>query len=149
MAGIKVEERLFGEYVVGERYLSPGRTIDQADITVFAGLTQDFHPAHVDAAFAEAAYGARIAHGMLTFSIVTGLTVEYNLAAISYGYDRVRFPAPVTAGQTVVASAEVVELRDAKDPRFGLVVKQYEGKVGDAVVFVCRHTLAVRREATR
>lgn len=148
MAGLELQERLFGDYQLGERYRSMGRTLDQGDITAFAGLTQDFHPAHVDAAFAGREYGGRIAHGMLTFSVVTGLTVEYNLAAISYGYDRVRFPAPVHAGQTVVATSEVVDLRDARSPAHGLVVKQYEGTVEDGtVVFVAQHTLAVRRGA--
>lgn len=146
MAGIRIEDRFFDDYQVGERFQSMGRTIDQGDITAFAGLTLDYHPAHVDAAFAGKAYGGRIAHGMLTFAVVTGLTVEYNLAAISYGYDRVRFPNPVRAGQTLVATSEVVALRDARNPNYGLVVKHYEGTTEDgSVVFVCEHTLAVRR----
>src|SRR3712207_541985 len=138
MPGISTVDRYFDSYSVGERFESMGRTIDQGDITQFAGLTLDYHPAHVDATFAEKAYGGRIAHGMLTFALVTGLTVEYNLAAISYGYDRVRFPAPVAAGQTLVATSEVVGLRDARNPDYGLVVKRYEGMVdGDVLVFVC------------
>lgn len=146
MAGILIEQRFFDDYVLGERFRSMGRTLDQGDISLFAGITQDFHPAHVDAAFADEAYGGRIAHGMLTFAVVTGLTVEYNLAAISYGYDKVRFPAPVRAGQTVVATSEVIELRDARSPDHGLVAKQYEGRLNDGtVVFVAKHTLAVRR----
>lgn len=149
MAGITPSRRYFGAYQVGERFTSMGRTLDQGDITLFAGLTMDYHPAHVDAVFAEANYGGRIAHGMLTFAVVTGLTVEYNLEAISYGYDRVRFPTPVKAGQTLTATSEVVQLRDAKNPEYGLVVKHYEGATeGGAVAFVCEHTLAVRRTET-
>jgi len=148
MAGIIASERYFDSYQLGERFLSVGRTLDQGDITVFAGLTMDFHPAHVDAAFADATYGGRIVHGMLTFAVVTGLTVEYNLAAISYGYDRVRFPNSVMAGETLKATSEVVDLRDAKNAEYGLVVKHYEGRTAKgAVAFVCDHTLAVRRSA--
>lgn len=144
--GLGVVNRTFEGYEIGERFESLGRTIDQSDINAFAGLTLDLHPAHLDAVFAEPRYGGRLAHGMLTFSLVTGLTVEYNLRAISYGYDQVRFPGPVRAGDTLRASSEVLEKRDAKKPELGLVVKQYTGVVGDAVVFVCRHTLAVDRD---
>jgi len=143
---LDVVDRTFGSYEVGERFTSLGRTIDQSDVNAFAGLTLDLHPAHLDATFADRRYGGRLAHGMLTFSLVTGLTVEYNLRAISYGYDRVRFPAPVLAGHTLHATSEVVEKLDAKRPEVGLVVKQYTGLVGTDVVFVCRHTLAVDRD---
>ncbi|MGW3809293.1 MaoC family dehydratase [Micromonospora sp. NPDC005113] len=142
---LAVVDRLFGAYEVGERFTSMGRTIDQSDVNAFAGLTLDLHPAHLDAEFADPRYGGRLAHGMLTFSVVTGLLVEYNLRAISYGYDKVRFPGPVRSGDTVRATSEVVELRDAKSPIHGLVVKQYLGYVGDATVFSCLHILAVER----
>lgn len=143
---LQTRDRFFESYRVGECFEGIGRTIDQGDITVFAGLTLDLHPAHVDAEFADDRYGGRLAHGMLTFSIVTGLTVEYNVRAISYGYDQVRFPRPVRAGDTLRAGSEVVDLTDAKKPELGLVVKQYTGTVAGQVVFVCRHTLAVDRE---
>lgn len=142
---LEVVERAFGEYKVGESYTSMGRTVDQGDITLFAGLTLDMHPAHISNEYAEPRFGGRIAHGMLTFSIVTGLLVEYNLKGISYGYDRVRFPDAVHAGDTLTATSEVIELRDAKSPAHGLVVKQYRGTVGQKTVFVCLHTLAIER----
>ncbi len=132
--------------MLGETFTSMGRTVDQGDISLFAGLTLDLHPAHISEEFAGPRYGGRIAHGMLTFSLVTGLTVEYNLSAISYGYDRVRFPNPVHAGDTLHATSEVVELGDAKRPELGLVTKQYTGLVGDTVVFACRHTLAIEKD---
>lgn len=148
MPGWTYCERFFHEYVVGERTEGPRKTIDQAEIAQFAGLTWDFHPAHVDEVFAQDRYGGRIAHGMLTFSIVTGLTVEYNLRAISYGYDRVRFPGAVRAGDTLSAVAEVVELRDHRRPELGLVVKAYTGSNQHGeLVFACRHLLAVDRVA--
>lgn len=147
MPGWSYCERYFDDYAVGERAEGPRKTIDQADISQFAGLTWDFHPAHVDDVFAVDRYGGRIAHGMLTFAVVTGLTVEYNLRAISYGYERVRFPRPVRAGDTLGATAEVVELREHRRPELGLVVKAYTGANQDGdVVFVCQHLLAVDRE---
>jgi acyl dehydratase len=144
--GVGYIERFFEDYEVGERLTSGQRTIDQADINLFAGLTQDFHPAHVSAPYANERFGGRLAHGVLTFAIVTGLLVEYNLLAVSYGYERIRFPHAVCAGDTVSATAEVVELRPHRRPEIGLVVKRYIGsnQAGD-VVMACDHLLAVDR----
>jgi len=149
MPGWNMVERYFEDYVVGERDVERRRTVDQADVNMFAGLTLDFHPAHIDRSYADERYGGRLVHGMLTFSIVTGLNVEYNLRAISYGYEKARFPAPVKAGDTIVASAEVVELKEHRNPKIGLVTKKYTGTNQDGtVVFSCLHILAVdRREA--
>jgi len=132
--------------VLGECDVERRRTVDQADVNMFAGLTLDFHPAHVDHTYAEARYGGRLVHGMLTFSLVTGLNVEYNMRAISYGYEKVRFPAPVRSGDTLVARAEVVDLKPHRKPEIGLVTKRYTGlNQNGVVVFSCLHTLAVDR----
>jgi acyl dehydratase len=146
MSGWTNVERFFEDYVLGEREPERRRTIDQGDISQFAGLTQDFHPAHVDRTYADPRYGGRLVHGMLTFALVTGLNVEYNLRAISYGYDKVRFPNAVRAGDTVVATSEVIALEPHKKPQIGLVTKRYTGtnQSGD-VVFSCLHVLAVDR----
>lgn len=146
MPGWQTVDRCFEDYQLGERDQERRRTVDQADVNQFAGLTLDFHPAHIDSTYADPRYGGRLVHGMLTFSLVTGLNVEYNLRAISYGYDKVRFPAAVRAGDTVTARTEVVELRAHKNPKIGLVVKQYTGiNQHGEVVFSCLHTLAVDR----
>ncbi|WP_249019152.1 MaoC/PaaZ C-terminal domain-containing protein [Conexibacter sp. S30A1] len=149
MPGWTCCERYFEDYSVGERFAGPRKTVDQADVSAFAGLTWDFHPAHTDESFATERYGGRIAHGMLTFSIVTGLTVEYNLLAISYGYEKVRFPHPVRPGDTIAAAAEVKAKREHRRPDIGLVVKHYTGtNQDDAIVFVCEHILAVQRRGS-
>lgn len=144
MPGWQTVERYFEDYVVGEQDVERRRTVDQADINQFAGLTLDFHPAHIDETYAAPRYGGRLVHGMLTFSLVTGLNVEYNLRAISYGYDQVRFPGAVHAGDTIIARSEVVELKPHRRGTIGLVVKRYTAtnQNGD-VVFSCLHTLAV------
>lgn len=148
MPGWQTIERYFEDYVLGERDVERRRTVDQADVNMFAGLTLDFHPAHVDQTYAEPRYGGRLVHGMLTFSLVTGLNVEYNIRAISYGYDKVRFPAPVRSGDTLIAQAEVVDLKPHRKPEIGLVTKRYTGLNQDgAVVFSCLHTLAVDRRS--
>ncbi|MCO4319164.1 MaoC family dehydratase N-terminal domain-containing protein [Phyllobacterium sp. 21LDTY02-6] len=149
MPGWQTIERYFEDYTIGERDIERRRTVDQADTTMFAGLTLDFHPAHIDESFAAPRYGGRLVHGMLTFSIVTGLCVEYNMKAISYGYEKVRFPAPVRAGDTIVAWSEVMELTPHRKPEIGLVTKKYTGQNQDGVtVFSCLHILAIDRKAS-
>jgi 3-hydroxybutyryl-CoA dehydratase len=66
--------RYFEEFEVGESIETPARTITEADVVTFAGLSGDYNPLHTDAEFAkETMFGERIAHGMLGLSIVSGL----------------------------------------------------------------------------
>lgn len=142
--------RTFSEYQLGEMTASAQRTISDNDVIEFADLSDDHHPAHTDLHFATERFGGRLVHGVLSFAVLVGLTVENNSLAVAYGYDRIRFPHPVLAGDTITATSEVVDLKDHKNPDVGLVVKQYTGvnQHGDIVV-VAQHTLAVQRRAGR
>jgi acyl dehydratase len=95
------------------------RQVTQDDIDAFADLSGDHQWIHVDAERAtdESPYGATVAHGNLTLSLIDGfrlqlMKVEGVRLGINYGWDRVRFPAPVIAGTRVRASAELVSLDD-------------------------------------
>jgi acyl dehydratase len=64
----------FSAFEVGQEFISGGRTVTEADVSLFAGLSGDFNPLHTDAEFAKKTpFGQRIAHGMLAASISTGL----------------------------------------------------------------------------
>src|SRR5207302_9485604 len=66
--------KVFEDFAVGETIVSPGRTIEAADITALAALTGDFYPLHVDEQWErDTRFGGRIAHGPPTFSIAVGL----------------------------------------------------------------------------
>ena len=101
---------------------TPWRTVTQADIDLFAELSGDDQWIHVDSARAatESPYGATIAHGNLTLSLIDGfrlglMKIEGVKLGINYGWDRVRFPAPVIAGTQVRATAQLVSLDDLGD----------------------------------
>ena len=65
----------FSEYEVGQEFVTGRRTVTEADVVAFAGLSGDFNPLHTDKVFAESTpFGQRIAHGMLVTSISTGLS---------------------------------------------------------------------------
>src|SRR2546422_9850287 len=66
--------RYFDDIQVGEEYESPGRTVTESDIVMFAGLSGDYNVLHTDAAFMkQSIFGERIAHGLLCLAIQSGL----------------------------------------------------------------------------
>lgn len=95
---------------------SVAKTISEADVYAFAGMTGDFNPLHVDAEFArKSRFGERIAHGMLTaglISTVLGMKLP-GTGAIFLG-QTLKFLKPVRFGDTITAEAEVVSYRSDK-----------------------------------
>jgi acyl dehydratase len=95
------------------------REVTQRDIDDFARLSGDDQWIHVDVERAkkESPFGTTIAHGNLTLSMIDGLrrdlisSTGFKLG-VNYGWNRVRFPAPVPAGSRIRASAEVTELEE-------------------------------------
>lgn len=118
----------FEDYEVGSSRTSTGRTITEADIVTHAGQTGDFYPHHMDAEWCKTQpFGARMAHGTLVLSVSVGMLAgEINESAMSYGYDKVRFIAPVFIGDTITSKAEIIAKRDhtKKPEEFGMVDEQ-------------------------
>ncbi len=90
-----------------------GRTITEADIVAFSGLTGDHHPQHTDAVWAEAGpFGGIVAHGMLVLSYAAGLVPldPERIVALRRVRDAV-FKRPVKIGDTVHVDGEIVRTR--------------------------------------
>jgi 3-hydroxybutyryl-CoA dehydratase len=90
------------------------KTIAESDVYLFAGVTGDFNPMHVDAEFAKKTpFGARVAHGPLTFSLCAGLLgMELpGLGTVAVS-NEVTYEAPVYIGDTIAVRVEV----EALDP---------------------------------
>ncbi len=139
------------EYEIGFTRTSTGRTITESDIVIHAGQTGDFYPHHMDAEFAKSTpFGQRVAHGTLVLSVGVGMLAnEINDAAFSYGYDRVRFIAPVFIGDTIISKAEIVAKREhAKSPeKYGIVDEQVTvTKQSGEVVIAFVHVYMVERK---
>ena len=119
---------MWEEYEIGSSRLSGGRTITETDIVIHAGQTGDFYPHHMDAEWCKGqVFGQRVAHGTLILSVAVGsLAGEINEAAFSYGYDKVRFIAPIFIGDTITSRAEIVTKREhrKKSDEFGIVDEQ-------------------------
>lgn len=140
----------FDEFEIGATRISKGRTITETDIVLHAGQSGDFYPHHMDAEWcATQPFKQRIAHGTLTFTIGVGQTAgEINPLAMTYGYERLRFPKPVFIGDTIRTKVTIAEKRDHKRPDYGIVVEKLEviNQRGECVM-ACEHLLLVKRDA--
>ena len=141
--------RYFEDYQIGEGRTTYGRTITETDFVVHAGHTGDFFPHHMDAEFMKTqAFGQRIAHGTMVFSIGVGLTASViNPVAFSYGYDRMRFVRPVFIGDTIHTRTTITGKED--DPKratHGRVIERNEvvNQKGE-VVLAADHIYIVER----
>jgi acyl dehydratase len=116
----------FEEFAVGQKMESPARTVTEADIVLFAGLSGDYNPLHTDAEFAKGTpYGQRIAHGLLGLAIASGLAARAGFiegtAQAFLGLEW-KFKGPVLIGDTLRIRAEVTKLRAMPSMGGGVVV---------------------------
>jgi len=95
----------FSEFEVGTEYITPGRTVTEADVVNFAGISGDYNPLHTDATFAaKTPLKQRIAHGMLSASISTGLGQLLGIfegTTIALMSQTFVYKAPVFFGDTI------------------------------------------------
>lgn len=138
----------FEEYQLKDKRVTLGRTLTETDFVVHAGHTGDFFPHHLDAEWCKTqAFGQRIAHGTMVFSIGIGLTAsEINPEAFSKGYDRLRFVKPVFIGDTIHSEVTISQKDGARNPDYGTVTEHVEviNQRGE-VVLAADHLLLVRR----
>jgi acyl dehydratase len=113
------------EFVGKELGVSEWIVVDQARIDAFAQCTGDMQWIHIDAARAqrESPFGATIAHGYLTLSLLATLAIEVGLippdasAALNYGLDKVRFMTPVKSGARVRCRVALTSVEKKGDGR--------------------------------
>ena len=114
----------FEDVKVGDEYVSPGRTVTEADIVVFAGLSGDYNVLHTDAEHMKASlFGERIAHGLLGLSIQQGLLDRVvpgqsvgPIAGVKW-----KFKGPIKIGDTIRLRARVTAKKETSKPDRGLV----------------------------
>lgn len=89
-----------------------GKTISESDIYLFAGITGDFNPAHINEAYAKGTFfKTRIAHGMLTAGLISAvLANQLPGPGTIYLKQELKFLAPVKIGDTITARVEIIEL---------------------------------------
>jgi len=116
--------RFFEDIEVGETYESPGRTITEADIVLFAGISGDYNVVHTDAELMKGSiFGERIAHGLLGLSVQSGLITRgmQPYATLAFLGVRWKFKGPIRIGDTIRVRAEVTGKKETSDAGRGVV----------------------------
>jgi len=118
--------RVFEDFAVGDVYEHPlGRTVLDADNVWFSCLTMNTNPIHFDAEYASRTeFGKPLVNSCFTLALVTGQSVVdlTRNAVANLGWDAVRLPHPVFAGDTIYSRSEVLETRESKSrPAAGIV----------------------------
>lgn len=130
---------------IGEEHTF-SKTVSESDVYLFAGITGDLAPNHVNQAMMEqTSYGARIAHGALIVgymssasSLAVGANDDRDETVVSLGYDKVRFLAPVYFGDTVTVTYTIDRIDpDRRRSEAEITVTNQKGEL----VAVARHIL--------
>jgi acyl dehydratase len=118
------------EWDIGAEFESPARTVTEADIVMFAGLSGDYNPLHINEEYAKTTpFGTRVAHGPLVYAISAGLLFQLHLyddTLIAFlGFDSLKFTKPVKAGDTIHAKVKVLEKRETSNADRGVMKRQH------------------------
>ncbi len=142
----------FEQFEIGDRYESQGRTVTEADVVAFAGLSGDFNPLHTNAEFGKTTpFGERIAHGMLIMAIATGMaqwTGIFEGTTIALMEQLIRYKGAVKFGDTVHLQLEVLEKKPTSKPGRGIV--RFAARMinqNDQITVDSEWTLMMRSEA--
>ena len=144
--------KFYEELQTGDVHVTAARTVTEADIVSFAGISGDFNPLHTDEEFARTTpFGSRIAHGMLVASIATGLANQSGLfegTTLALLQQTIRYQGPTRPGDTIRLELAVKEKKESKKPdrgiiTFGTAVKNQK----DETVLGGEWTLMMRRRA--
>lgn len=119
------------EWEIGAAFTSPARTVTEADIVAFAGISGDYNPLHVNEEYCKTTpFGGRIAHGPLVYAIAAGLIFQLHLyddTLIAFlGFDSLKFTNPVKPGDTIHARITVLEKRETSRADRGVMKRRLQ-----------------------
>ncbi len=117
------------EFHVGDKFITANQTVTETAVVLFAGITQNFNPVHMDQSYAEKLpFGTRIAHGLLGASIATGLWSSLGLvegSAIAALDTSWSFKAGIKFNDTIHDEVEVIDVkRSSSKPDRGVLTVQ-------------------------
>ncbi len=131
--------KTINEIAVGE-WAEFAKTISESDIYLFAGVTGDLNPAHINEAYARTTFfKTRIAHGLLPAGFISSaIAMKLPGPGTIYQHQELNFKAPVRIGDTITARVEVLEvMKEKKRVRLKTTCTNQDGTVvldGEAVV---------------
>ncbi len=145
--------KFFDDFVEGEEYITPSRTMTETDVVMFAALSGDYNELHTSETFGKnTQFGKRIGHGLLGLAVSHGLFFRLGLVegtAIAFlGIESWKFEAPFFLGDTIRVRVKVAEKRASRNkPDRGIVKFSFEViKEDDTVVQSGFKTIMIRRK---
>ena len=138
------------DFTIGQSFETPKRTVTETDVVNFAALSGDYNPLHTDDDFAKSQrFGRRIAHGVLTLAILTGLWDRIGIIAYTteafYGIEKLKFTKPVFFGDTLHARIKVSD-KQARDTNGMLVLDNEVFNQRGETVLECTTRLVIKRK---
>lgn len=141
----------FDQFNPGDMFVSQARTVNESDVSSFAGLSGDYNPLHTDAEFGKTTpFGERIAHGMLVAAIASGMANWLGIfegTTIALMEQVIQYRGAVKFGDTVHLELQVLEKKETSKPGRGVVI--FETRVinqkGDLAI-EGKWTLMMKRE---
>ena len=144
------DKLFFEDLQVGDEWTTPARTITEADVVNFAGLSGDFNALHMNEEFAKGTiFGRRIAHGLLGLSISSGLVIQtIRTAIMAFLGIEWRFLKPIFFSDTIHVVVRVEEKRTTKKPGRGIVTwgRKIVNQHGEVVQEGVSKTMVAMRE---
>ena len=142
------------EWEIGSEVETSARTVTEADIVIYAGLSGDYNPLHTDEEYCKKTqFGGRIAHGPLVYGIAAGLLFQLHLyddtMIALLGFEDLRFTKPVKPGDTIHALVKVLEKRETSRPDRGVLKRQLQvlNQRGEVVQESIQNILLKRKPA--
>lgn len=126
------------DFEIGKTYIGPGRTVTEADVVNYAGLSGDFNPLHMDEEFAKKnMFGKRIAHGLLGPVMMAGMSNQTGMmrgTTIAFMEQTERYVGPLQIGDTMHLEMTPTEIKHSSKPGRGILkmhcqLKNQDGKV--------------------
>jgi len=148
-----MEPLYFEDFEIDREYVTRSRTITEADVVAFAGLSGDFNPLHTDEEFAKKTmFGTRIAHGLLGLSIASGLINQMGIAegtVMAFLGMTWNFKGVLKFGDTITVRQRVADRRETSRQDRGIlrmaisVINQHGEVVQEG-----EHTLMIKRRGS-
>ena len=143
----------FEDFESSATMTSRGRTITEADIVAFAGLTGDYTELHTNEEFArQTRFGRRIAHGALVVGISIGLVTRMNMlddTILAFaGVDKLRFVSPVFIGDTIHVTKRVLERQAVGESQGKIVFETRVLNQRDELVLIYHDKMLMKRRVT-
>ena len=143
--------KYYEDFEIGEEFVSPGRTVTEADLVLYAGLSGDFNEVHTNEEYCKKVgiYDKRMLHGLFALTIVEGLKSRVglfegtSLASLQWSW---RFVKPLFVGDTVEVRWFIKHKRETKKKERGIITESVKlVNQNDEVIGEGEHVVMMQR----